>query len=95
MHVCEIVAQGNDLVDYYTQQGIDDPRVISHWKFQNVVKFLGVILIVVASLMCVLCSLSCFYQYRVHHHHDPPFPVCSWCPDCLFPVRDYKKLLEE
>ena len=26
---------------------------------------------------------------------DPPFPVCSFCPNCLFPVRDHNRMLEE
>lgn len=46
-----------------------------------------IIAIVVAALMCCICSLSCFYNYKVLRTRVAPFWVPSFCPDCLFPRK--------
>lgn len=46
-----------------------------------------IIVIVIAALMCCICSLSCFYNYKVFRTRVAPFWVPSFCPDCLFPRK--------
>jgi len=90
MSICREVGDGNDFVDYRNGEksvegkyGIIDMNV---WS---------AIVVVVASLMCCVCSLSCFYNYRVFRTREPPFWVPGFCPDCLFPRRSLMGTLGE
>lgn len=80
-----MVAQGNDFVDYYLSQDSNDVHVINRWKFNVGGPFALTIISIISASLCVLCSLSCFYNYRIHHGQGPPFIAPSFCPECLFP----------
>ena len=60
-------------------------HVINRWKFNVGGPFALTIISIISASLCVLCSLSCFYNYRIHHGQGPPFTACSFCPECLFP----------
>ncbi|CDW89590.1 UNKNOWN [Stylonychia lemnae] len=90
-NVCYQVAHGNYYIDYFTN---DDGTVLDDWGGKTMHTFL-IAIIIISSFLCCICSLSCFYNYRVFRRHDPPFPVPRFCPDCLFPQRDYREMLRQ
>lgn len=73
---------------------MEDDGTVDEWQGKKMNTFTVVILII-SAVMCCVCSVSCYYNYRVFRTNEPPFPVPKFCPDCLFPQRDYKKMLEE
>lgn len=81
LNVCKDVANGNYYIDYFLS---DDGGALDEWGGKQIHTFL-IIVIIISVILCGLCSLSCFYNYRVFRTHEPPFPVPSFCPDCLFP----------
>jgi hypothetical protein len=91
MDVCNVVAKGNYFIDYSVA---DDNGTIDVWQGKKMNTF-TIVVIIISAIMCIICSLSCFYNYRFHRAHEPPFPVPKFCPDCLFPKGDHRMLLEK
>ena len=91
MNICKEVADGNDYRDYLLDDG--DPTV-SRWKWAHM-NVWATVVIVVASLMCLICTLSCYYNYRIFRTGEQPCPVPPCCPDCLFPRVDQQELLQK
>jgi hypothetical protein len=88
INVCHEVALGNDYLDYFESRNDEDIHVVNRWKFNVGGPFATSVILVISVSLCLLCGLSCFYNYRVHHGHGPPFTVCGFCPECLFPQGD-------
>jgi hypothetical protein len=83
VHICKEVADGNDYKDYLIDE---DDMPNQRWKTSTSAWI--IVVIIVSVIMCVICGMSCFYNYRVFKTGDEPFPVPSFCPDCLFPRID-------
>ena len=89
--VCLNVAKGNDFVDY-SKLYIDDDD-LKEWHFTHMHFFLfGLIVLIL--ILASICSLSCYYHYKVLRTHEVPFKVPRFCPECLFPHSHYKRLIE-
>ena len=66
--------------------------MINRWKFNVGGPFALTIISIISISLCVLCGLSCFYNYRIHHGHGPPFIACGFCPECLFPSVEQNQM---
>jgi len=90
------VAQGNDYTDYYETQGNEEEmHIINKWKWGLSGPVATTIIIIISVLLCGICGASCFYKHRLNRDQEPPFQVCTFCPNFLFPVMDYRRMLEE
>lgn len=67
LNVCHDVALGNDMIDYFESKGDEEIHIINKWKWNAGGPFAITLIIVISVSLCVLCGLSCFYNYRIHH----------------------------
>jgi len=75
--LCMEDERANDFYDWYTQG--------TYVREQSVIKVWLIILIILAALLVLTCSLSCYYNYKLHFTGRVPFRMPRCCPDCLFP----------
>lgn len=87
--VCKVVADGNDYKDYLLDTG--EPA-ITRVKWVHMHVWLT-IMIVIASIMCAICTCSCYYNWKIFRTQEQPFPVPPCCPECLFPRQDQHNIL--
>ena len=89
LNICKDVADGNDYRDY--QENEDDPSS-NRFKGTSMATWV-IIVIVVASVLCCICSMSCYYNYKIFKTGEQPWNVPTFCPECLFPRVDNEALL--